>query len=222
MAANEQAPGFYRYNGPSMWPVFQPGDLLEVEPVELAQLRAGDCIIYRDPEGDRLITHRVSRLHADAVETRGDAFGKPDDQWVVARQLVGRVIGRYRLGSRCLVRGALSGRMRGVVNFYVGRLDPQRTSRGGRLARRLRALLQRAAAGLYRRGTVRPFAGSGEQGGSYWLVGRRPWASYDPGRGAWVVPWPQSLLIDPARLPDQSGKRSTTRTAEATGAGPTG
>ena len=55
---------FLRYRGRSMWPIFQDGDLLEVEPVEWQELRVGDCITYHSGDDKTLITHRIIAVRA--------------------------------------------------------------------------------------------------------------------------------------------------------------
>ena len=193
---------FFRYQGRSMWPTFQEGDLLRVQPVTLQTLHVGDCITYHSHDGEALITHRVIALHDGKIHTRGDAHPEPDDLIVNADQLVGRVTGRFRLGGLKSVRGGIAGRLWGGFYHYAGRLDPQRTGRGGRVARLVRNSLQWLAAGVYRQGTVQVFADIARENKSYWIIGKRPMASFDRKRGCWQVPWPQSLLIDPDRLPD--------------------
>jgi len=201
MTGVNRAPGFFSYRGRSMWPVFQEGDLLEVKPTTFAELRAGDCITYRSHPDGTLITHRIFAMRDGIMHTRGDAMPWPDDFTVSEPQLVGKVIRRYRLGSLQVVVGGVKGRLYGGLYHYVGRLDPQREGRGGRLARLLRGSLQWLAAGFYRRGTVAQFGEVRQAGRCFWFVGQRPWASHDFLQGDWWVPWPQSLLIDPARLP---------------------
>ncbi len=195
---------FFRYRGQSMWPGLQEGDLLEVQPVSFTELRVGDCVTYHTKDDGTLITHRISAIRDTSVHTRGDASSWPDDPTVEEKQLVGRVIGRYRLGSLNRVQGGRKGQLAGVFYHYAGRLDPQRNSRGGRAACLLRGGLQWLANGFYRRGTVRQFGDVSKKSSRYWLVGQRPWASFNHTRGCWLVPWPQSLLIDPARLPGHS------------------
>jgi hypothetical protein len=194
---------FFSYQGRSMWPVFQEGDLLEVHPVAFEELRVGDCITYRLQNCGTLVTHRVSAIHGENLVTRGDAFPWPDKLSVNASQLIGRVCGRFRMGSLKQVRGGMNGRLSGGFYHYAGRIDPQRDARGGRAARRLRESLRWLAAGLYRRGAVREFADVGRVNKCYWHVGQYPWASFDHTCNRWLVPWPQSLLIDPNRLPEQ-------------------
>jgi len=193
---------FFRYQGRSMWPAFQEGDLLNIQPVTLHELHVGDCITYRSNDGDTLVTHRVIALRDGNILTRGDAHSEPDELMQDADQLVGRVIGRFRLGGLKSVHGGLIGRFSGEIYHYAGRLDPQRAGRGGRVARLVRNSLQWLAREFYRRGTVREFSYADRKSNSYWLIGQRPMASFDSLRRCWLVPWPLSLLIDPDRLPE--------------------
>jgi len=192
----------FSYQGRSMWPAFQEGDLLRVQPVTLETLHVGDCITYHSHNGKALITHRVIALHDGKIHTRGDAHPEPDDLIVNADQLVGRVAGRFRLGGLKSVRGGVAGRLSGEFYHYAGRFDPQRTERGGRVARLVRSCLQWLATWVYRQGTVQEFSDIDRGKKSYWLIGKRPMACFDSKRGCWQVPWPQSLLIDPDKLPD--------------------
>jgi hypothetical protein len=195
---------FFRYRGRSMWPAFQEGDLLEVQPVVFAELRVGDCITYRLNDCETRITHRISDIRSGLLRTRGDASRWPDECSVSANQLVGRVTGRYRLGCLKAIPGGVKGRLLRGFYYYAGRLDPQRAARGGDAARLLRSRLQWLAASFYRRGTVREVGDNGEGFYRYWLIGQRPWARFESREKKWLVPWPQSLLIDPAKLPRNS------------------
>jgi hypothetical protein len=183
-----------------MWPVFQEGDLLHVETVTLSELRVGDCVTYRLNPGGALITHRIIAIHGKLMQTRGDACRSADDLPVTEQQLIGRVTGRFRLGSFKRTTGGIKGLLAGRFYCYAGRLDPHRSGRGGRFARFLRCLLQWMAIGVYRRGRVRGFGQAGQGSKHYWFAGQRSWARFDHERGCWLVPWPQSLLIDPNRL----------------------
>jgi len=195
---------FIRYSGRSMWPGFQEGDLLEVRPVVFAELRVGDCIVYHLNGSETRITHRIRDIRDGVIRTRGDAFRWPDEHSVSNKQLVGRVTSRYRLGGLKSIQGGVIGQLLGEVYYYAGRLDPQRAARGGRAARLLRSSLQWLVICLYRRGTVKAFGDNGEGLNRYWLIGQRPWAQFVYSEKTWLVPWPQSLLIDPAKLPCNS------------------
>ena len=195
---------FFRYRGRSMWPCFQEGDLLDVQPVAFEKLRVGDCITYRLNSCETRATHRISDLRNGIMRTRGDAFLKLDEFGVSANQIVGRVVGRYRLGALRPVQGGVKGRLLGGFYHYAGRLDPQRAARGGRAARLLRCSMRWLATWFYRHGTVREFSDTDGESSRYWLIGQRPWARFEGTEKSWLVPWPQSLLIDPAKLPCHS------------------
>ena len=195
---------FFRYQGRSMWPCFQEGDLLQIQPVVLAELRVGDCITYQLNNHETHITHRIKDIRDGIICTCGDALFKPDELGVSANQLVGRVVGRYRLGSLKTVQGGIKGRLLKGFYHYAGRLDPQRAARGGHAAQLLRGNLQWLAGWFYRHGKVQSFSDTDEEITRYWLIGRQPWARFEDVGNSWLVPWPQSLLIDPARLPCQS------------------
>jgi len=195
----------FRYRGRSMWPCFQEGDLLEIQPVALAELHIGDCITYRLNGQETHVTHRIKDIRDGIICTCGDALFKADELGVSADQLVGRVVGRYRLGDLKPVQGGIKGRLLKELYRYAGRLEPQRTARGGRAARRLRENLQWLASWFYRNGTVQAFDESSEKMARYWFIGRKPWAKFEDVGKSWMVPWPKSLLIDPARLPGGRG-----------------
>jgi len=81
----------------SMEPTLPPGTLVVSQPVETAQLRAGDVITFQPHSGDpMLITHRIIALgyRADGeltFTTRGDNNSQPDSP-IVADQVMGKVI----------------------------------------------------------------------------------------------------------------------------------
>ena len=58
------------FGGASMRPLFAPGDLVRVDPVAPAQLRAGDVVVA--DIGGRLLCHRLVYVDADRVVLRGD------------------------------------------------------------------------------------------------------------------------------------------------------
>ena len=198
---NRTIKDFFCYSGRSMWPCLQEGDLLEIHPVAMVELHIGDCIIYHSNDEKTRVVHRIKMIYNGSICTCGDAHLKPDDHGVSANQLVGRVVGRYRFGCLKPVQGGIKGRLLKGFYHYAGRLDPQRAARGGRAARLLRSNLQWLAGWFYRNGTVREFGDTDEESSRYWLIGKRPWARFEHAEKSWLVSWPQSLLIDPARLP---------------------
>lgn len=81
----------------SMTPTLNVGDLIVAEVVQPGDLRAGDVVTFRDPAGDRYVTHRVQSVLwrgeiADVV-TRGDA-NEVGEYWSVHD---GGTVGRVSL-----------------------------------------------------------------------------------------------------------------------------
>lgn len=84
----------------SMEPSIATGDVVIESRISPLDARVGDVVTFRDPErAERLITHRVRRVHANGDEvsftTKGDA-NNTVETWQVAQQGgIGRV--EYRL-----------------------------------------------------------------------------------------------------------------------------
>jgi signal peptidase I len=97
----------------SMTPHLRVGDLIVDEPARARDLRAGQVVTFRDPDGGtRLITHRVrSAVENDGrieVVTKGDRNNAVEKWQLPADGQVGRVVARVPFAGR-LVAG-LSGR----------------------------------------------------------------------------------------------------------------
>ncbi len=127
----------FRYHGRSMWPCFQEGDLLEILPVAIDSIHSGDCVAFRVDNG-QTAAHRVVSMQG-SLTTRGDALPVVDREAIQSEHLLGKVVSIYRLGRSIKVRGGLVGRVSGFLYHYAGRIDPNRSSRGGKLARVIRA-----------------------------------------------------------------------------------
>jgi signal peptidase len=62
----------------SMRPAIAPGDVVVAQPIDIAEARPGDVLVFRDPtRNGALLTHRVRSIRVTGrqvdVETRGDA-----------------------------------------------------------------------------------------------------------------------------------------------------
>src|SRR4029079_13669986 len=82
----------------SMEPAIDKGALVVASPVSASDLRVGDVIMFRAPDGSgRVITHRVAGLNDDGatrtIQTRGDANNENDPWTVAPADLLGRVRG---------------------------------------------------------------------------------------------------------------------------------
>ena len=80
----------------SMEPAIPAGGVVFVRPIEPAEIREGNIIMYTSRDGTNLVTHRVVRVESDAASglrfvTRGDANRDPDPNPIPARQVVGTI-----------------------------------------------------------------------------------------------------------------------------------
>ena len=184
----------FRYEGLSMWPCFQEGDLLELTAVDYRQVHIGDCVAYRSTEG-RQAVHRVVGKK-NGIITRGDALAAVDSEIVSKDQIIGRVAVRHRFGQECYLSGGIRGRLAGLFYHYAGRLDPKRTSRGGGLARIIRAASTKILSMLRYREVVRRMVLSDGEKVTVLEVQGRIIGRQDSLQPAWLVAWPWSIIID--------------------------
>lgn len=104
----------FPYRGGSMHGTFQPGDLLFVQPVSLAEARPGDVIAFRQAQADGGTVHLVHRAQARVeagLITRGDCSAIADATPVGAAELLGRVVAFQRQGRLRRVWGGPVGRL---------------------------------------------------------------------------------------------------------------
>ena len=181
------------YKGRSMWPCFQEGDLLVLEEVEFNQIRAGDCIAHHSSSAKKAV-HRVVALQ-DSLITRGDSLPCIDTEMVKPGQVFGRVVGYYRFGKRRKIHGGFSGRIAGLFYRYACRIDPQRTARGGRLARKIRSISMATLTTIRCHGKPErlKLQDSGEI--RVWTIGGRVIGQQDKNSRQWQVAWPWNVFF---------------------------
>jgi len=189
---SRQAPDTFLYRGTSMWPCFQEGDLLEIVPLsEIKEVRCGDCLVWRDEQG-RYVAHRVIGV-CGGLQTRGDALPH-NDLAGLPREILGRVVRRYRFGRGSAVAGGFAGRMAGIFYHYAGRIDPERNALGGRLARIIQRLISPLLRPWLRQGYR--LESEGEKQLSEWKLGETTLAVRSPATGNWQTTWPWRVVIN--------------------------
>lgn len=82
------------YTGPSMNPVLNEQDLLDVLPYETRNPRVGDVICFRTPE--QLVVHRVIGIDRDGIRTQGDNNPTPDPVVQYPENILGKVVAASR------------------------------------------------------------------------------------------------------------------------------
>lgn len=89
--------------GGSMRPLIRDGDILEIQPIEVAEVRVGDVIFFRGHRGNMLAHRLVRRTQAENGETtliaKGDSASR-FDRPVRPDQLFGKVVSIERQGKR--------------------------------------------------------------------------------------------------------------------------
>ncbi len=190
-----------RYQGLSMWPCFQEGDLLELAPIDFDQVRTGDCIAYSSTSGEQAV-HRVVGKKGSGLITRGDALPEPDNRPVFGDHIIGRVMYRHRFGQKCFMPHGLRGQFYGLFYRYAGRIDPNRSSRGGKLARGIRATSKSILKMLRCACVARTMKLTGEQEIIVWELHGRVVGRQNSSKSEYLMAWPWSVFVE---LPKRTG-----------------
>ena len=184
----------FHYHGRSMWPCFQEGDLLEISPVDMTDIRSGDCVAFRIDDG-QTVAHRVITAQG-SLTTRGDALPTVDSETVQREHVLGKVTCIYRLGRSIRVWGGIAGRIAGMFYRYAGRIEPNRNSRGGRIARVIRASSTIVLRMLSCECATRTMKLTGEQKVIVWEIQGRVIGRHDPRKPACFPAWPWSVFVE--------------------------
>jgi hypothetical protein len=106
--------------GHSMSPLLNIGDVVGLQMIDLAEIKTGQVITFRDPNDPAgLLTHRVAAINGDGqtglfLLTRGDRimmFDKP----LKEDDLVGRVVWRERNGRRLQLEQGSGARLSNIL-----------------------------------------------------------------------------------------------------------
>ncbi len=103
---------FFIYNGPSMAPLFKPGDMLCAHKLVLESIHLGDIVIINwesDENRAEFIVHRVISKKQKHLITQGDNNLKPDLKIVTIENLMGKVISFCRQNHVSSVTGGALG-----------------------------------------------------------------------------------------------------------------
>lgn len=191
----------FNYNGPSMNPTFRAGDKLLVTPCGLRKIAVGDVVVFRPDGYEKTITHRVIRLDARGVVTRGDNNNRVDPYFLQQHEIMGRVT-TARRGKETLK--VINGR----PGLYYARLRWLVKVSNHTVSRILHPLYHGLAdSGMFKHvlspwARLRVIKFTKPHGVEYQLflgshfVGRR-----SPGAANWQIRRPFRLFIDKSRLP---------------------
>ncbi|MGB9176439.1 MAG: SynChlorMet cassette protein ScmC [Methanoregula sp.] len=99
------------YTGPSMNPVLQEPDLLEVCPYGSRAIRIGDVICFHSPAENKTIVHRIRGISTAGIRTQGDNNPLADPALVQPEQITGQVIAALREKRPRNIAGGSLGRV---------------------------------------------------------------------------------------------------------------
>jgi len=93
-----------------MYPTLRAGDGLKLEPYKnVSEIRVGDVISYPYPGRPYDVVHRIIKVRADGVITRGDNNNKIDPYVVAYADIIGKVIGAKRKNRLIAIKGGRTG-----------------------------------------------------------------------------------------------------------------
>ena len=189
------------YTGPSMNPVLEEPDLLEVRPYGSRAIRTGDVICFHSPAENKTIVHRVTGISAAGIRTRGDNNPSADPGLVQPEQVIGRVITALRGQRHRHIAGGSAGRItricsqvrrnvliRAGIMYRIARpflICTRTVFRSGSFGMRQRVVLFSAR----NRITLRLF------------IGNRLIGEFHSKKAGWSLRFPFQLIVDVKDLP---------------------
>ncbi len=191
------------YTGPSMHFTLRRGDLLHVKAYAGGPPREGDVIIFRAPEDDRNIVHRVVHVDRDgAIRTRGDNNSQVDPWELSSADIVGKVVYASSQGRKRRIRGGFVGRIAGRIMLARRRSRRAVLRRLQPAYRRLAGLpiLRRRVAPLFEPRVVSYRRGDGSTE-LHLLLGARIIGRLAPGHSEWRIKAPYRFVVDESALP---------------------
>lgn len=201
------------YKGLSMNPLLTTPDLLYVKPYRETEVCRGDVVVFRSPDGDFKVVHRVVCVNVEGVRTKGDSNSHIDSWVLKPEDIIGRVERIERAGRTWRIFGGRLGRAQ------AGAVKAARLIDTGACAV-LRPLYARLARSrvlkrwLAERSLTRVISISRPEGIELQLllgkrvIGRRP-----AGRRYWHIRRPFLFVVDEDTLPHIPERQGETRSS---------
>ncbi len=109
--AGEGTEKILNYTGPSMNPTLRVGDGMTVIPYGNSRIRIGDVVVFRSPEQDHNVVHRVISVDSQGVRTIGDNNNRVDPWVLSSDDIIGRVVSARRKNRDVIIHGGTRGRL---------------------------------------------------------------------------------------------------------------
>jgi signal peptidase len=184
-----------------MNPTLSAQDLLEIKPYCGKKPKPGDVILFRVPQKDYHVVHRIIRICSWGIQTRGDNNNHTDPWFLKPGDVYGQIITAHRgKASRKITRGFM-GRLIGLfcqlrrnsLSLLIKSLSPvyQAFCSGRHLHRLIPVRIQPRVAS-FKRGT---------NACHKLLLGNRIIGSFDEFHLQWRIKRPYRIFIDESSLP---------------------
>lgn len=108
------------YTGPSMSPTLKVGDLLYITPCDSQNVRTGDVIVFKPPNREICITHRIISVEPGAIRVRGDNNTHMDPWALNPDHIIGKVTHAQGKRRRRIL-GGYSGHVYALVIHALNR-----------------------------------------------------------------------------------------------------
>ena len=203
-ASGKPGPGrtfFCAHVGPSMNPTLNGQDLLEIKPYGEKDPKPGDIILFRSPQNDNFVVHRIIRTSSRGILTRGDNNSLTDPWLLQPGDAYGKVIAAHRGEASRKITSGFMGRLTGlfcrlrrlILLLLTKILRPVYRSfcSGGNLHRLNPVRLQPRVASFK----------SGPNTCHQLLLGSSIIGSYDTSHLRWRIKRPYRVFIDELSLP---------------------
>ena len=208
-SAGEETETILNYTGPSMNPTLRVGDGMTVIPYGNSKIRVGDVVVFRSPEQDHYVVHRVISVDPQGVRTIGDNNNSVDPWVLSADDIVGRVVSARRRNRDVTIHGGTRGRLLlpvlqivkriKLTVFKIFRPAYNWLARSGAIRRVLSPLIRTQLLCFKRPNGVE----------IQLLMGQRIIARRLPGTARWQIRRPFRLFVDENSLPEEDVPHST-------------
>jgi hypothetical protein len=171
-------------------------------------------VVFRSPQKQGYVVHRVVSVHSQGVRTRGDNNTSIDPWVLCAGDIIGRVVSAQRKNRTITIHGGMPGRILAWTLWTVKRINMA-------IFRILRPVYRYLAqSGIFSRLMAhrirthvlyfkRPNGTEMQLLMGQWVIGRCP-----PGKEQWHIRRPFRLFVDEASLPRVSSGSTTVKLSE--------
>ncbi len=194
------------YSGNSMEPTLRYPDIIEVVPYENSPIRSGDVIYYPNPAGGAGVIHRVVRVAAKGIYTRGDNNNWEDPYTIQPTDVTGQVTTAWQNNRPRKIAGGVWGKLTSIRIHFSRRLKnaPSSMLQGEYSSPALRWILRRIIPSL-KKPRIFEFKHRYQPSILKLMINGHVIGQYDAWQQLWVINHPWKYIIDESKLPTVPG-----------------